>query len=225
MTNILCVADHVDPLVDSPNAKERFRHIDFVLGAGDLPMDYLGFISSMLNKPIYFVFGNHNLKKLELFKNPASAFRHGPSPEVYITNYYGSTYVGGKIVKTKEKILIAGMGGSILYNGGENQFTNFEMTWKLIRLIPRLLWNRLVHGRFLDIFLTHSPPRHLGDREDVCHRGFTAFRWFLKRFKPQYMIHGHIHLYNQNEPRKMQFHETEIINVYDHYVLQFEKRK
>ncbi|TFH04381.1 MAG: metallophosphoesterase, partial [Spirochaetales bacterium] len=58
---ILCVADHIDPLVYSAGIKNRFRDIDLVLGAGDLPMEYLGFISASLNKPIFFVFGNHHL--------------------------------------------------------------------------------------------------------------------------------------------------------------------
>ena len=44
---ILCVADHVDPLVYSINAKERFNDVDLVLSAGDIPMSYLGFIASV----------------------------------------------------------------------------------------------------------------------------------------------------------------------------------
>ncbi|NCN04336.1 MAG: metallophosphoesterase [Spirochaetales bacterium] len=219
---ILCVADHIDPLVYSPNAKQRFRDVDFVLGAGDLPMDYLGFISATLNKPIYFVFGNHNLRKLQLFKNPGNNLTEGAEGAGYLKNFYGSTYIGGKCVKAKGKLLIVGLGGSILYNGGENQFTDREMYWKIFRLIPRLVWNKIVHGRYLDIFLAHSPPRQLGDREDDCHRGFISFRWFLKTFRPRYMLHGHVHLYNPNEERHIHFHQTHIVNVYDHYVLELE---
>lgn len=219
---ILCVADHIDPLVYSPNAKDRFKDIDFVLSAGDLPMDYLGFISATLNKPIYFVFGNHNLKKLEQFRNPGSLMKDGPNLDVYTANYYGSTYVGGKCIRAKGNLLIAGLGGSILYNGGENQFTDLQMWMKVLKFIPKLLWNKLIHKRYLDIFLTHSPPRHLGDREDDCHRGFIAFRWFLKTFSPKYMIYGHIHLYSQNDPRLIEYQNTTLINVYDHYILNLE---
>jgi hypothetical protein len=34
---ILCVADNIDPLVYSSSIKSRFREVDLVLGAGDLP--------------------------------------------------------------------------------------------------------------------------------------------------------------------------------------------
>ena len=125
-------------------------------------------------------------------------------------------------MKKKTGLLIAGMGGSINYNKGENQYTDSQMYMKLFRLIPRLIWNKIVHGRYLDIFLTHSPPRGFNDREDLCHRGFKSFLWFLEKFKPRYMIHGHIHLYDRNDPREIQYKETRIINVYDYYVLNLE---
>jgi hypothetical protein len=217
---ILCVADHIDPLVYSLNAKERFRGVDLVLSAGDLNMSYLGFIASTLNRPVLFVFGNHNLKHLDLFRRSQSFMRDGMSNDYHTANFFGSTYVGDRVRRVKG-LLIAGLGGSIRYNDGRHQFTDFQMHLKCIRLIPSLLWNRLIYGRFLDILLTHSPPRDLGDRDDITHRGFEAFRWFLRLFKPRYLLHGHIHLYDQNECRKTRYHQTDIINVYDHYVLDF----
>ncbi|RKX70825.1 MAG: hypothetical protein DRP60_15395, partial [Spirochaetes bacterium] len=71
---ILSVADHVDPLVYSQNIKNRFREIDCVLGAGDLDISYYEYIVSCLNKPLYFVFGNHNLKNMNFFR---------PTPDSY----------------------------------------------------------------------------------------------------------------------------------------------
>ncbi|HKK47684.1 MAG TPA: metallophosphoesterase, partial [Alkalispirochaeta sp.] len=68
---ILCVADHIDPLVYSVTIKKRFADVDLVLSAGDLPMDYLGFIASSLNVTVGFVFGNHNLKELPTFYRSA----------------------------------------------------------------------------------------------------------------------------------------------------------
>ena len=53
---ILCVADHRSPLVYSTAIKDRFKDIDLVLGAGDLPMDYYGYIVSSLNKKLFFCF-------------------------------------------------------------------------------------------------------------------------------------------------------------------------
>ena len=62
---ILCISDQVDPLVYSPRMRERFKDVDLVLSAGDLPPEYLGFITSMLNKDLVFVMGNHDLGELE----------------------------------------------------------------------------------------------------------------------------------------------------------------
>lgn len=221
---ILCVADQRSPLVYSTGIKERFKDVDLVLGAGDLPMDYYGYIVSSLNKKLFFVFGNHNLKHYNriAMKNPSYSF----DPTLMQQHNFGSIFASGKVIREKKTgLIIAGMGGSIDYNHGENQYTDAQMYFKLFRLIPKLLLNRLLYGRYLDIFLTHSPPRNFNDREDPCHRGFKSFLWFLDRFKPRYMIHGHIHLYDRNEPREIQYKETRIINVFDYYVLEPEINK
>ncbi len=219
---ILCVSDHVDPLVYSPNVRERFGDVDLVLSAGDLPMEYLGFIASSLNKPVVFVFGNHNLKKLSLFRH--GHVWDGRKPEsTPFENYFGATYVGGKLRRIND-LLIAGLGGSMYYNGGENQFTEFQMTLKVLRMVPRLLLNRILYGRYLDVLLTHAAPRGIHDRPDPCHLGFRCFRWFMRTFKPRYLLHGHIHLYDQNAPRVTRYYRTDVINVYDHYLLQYEGR-
>lgn len=215
---ILCVADHIDPLVYSVNAKERFKDVHLILAAGDLSMNYLGFIASTLNRPVCFVFGNHNLKHLELFKRPQHFLRDGIKENFHTVNFFGSTYIGDKHHRHRG-LLIAGLGGSIRYNDGRNQFTDFQMFLKILKLVPGLLFNRIVHGRWLDILLTHSPPYQLNDRDDPCHRGFKVFRNFMRVFKPAYLLHGHVHLYDQNTERKIRYYQTQIINVYDHYVL------
>lgn len=220
---ILCVADHVDPLVHSTTAASRFTDIDLVLSAGDLPMEYLGFISATLNKRIFFVFGNHHLKHLDLFMRSASSM-DPLSPELkepQFRNYFGSTCIEGK-VRRFENLIIAGLGGSRRYNSGRHQFTEIQMRLRILRMIPRLLWNRLVHGRYLDILLTHAAPRGINDRPDPTHVGFQAFVKFVDRFKPAYLLHGHIHLYDLNAQRTSRRGRTEIINTYDHYILDFE---
>ncbi len=216
---ILCIADHVDPLVYSAAVKERFHDIDLVLSAGDLPMEYLGFLASSLNRHIGFVFGNHNLRELPTFLRGETSPLQALTLDAETRNYFGSTCLENRI-RNMEGLLIAGLGGSRRYNDGLHQFSEGEMRWRIARLIPRLLWNRIRYGRYLDILLTHAPPRHVQDREDVCHQGFMAFRWFISRFRPRYLIHGHIHLYDINEPRSTYFLNTEVINAYDHLVLE-----
>jgi Icc-related predicted phosphoesterase len=105
------------------------------------------------------------------------------------------------------------------YNRGDNQYTNFQMCCQILRLIPALLFNRLFRGRFLDVLLTHAAPRGIHDREDLCHRGFDAFLWFMRAFKPKYLIHGHIHLYDFSEVRATEYKKTRVINAYSHYII------
>ena len=218
---ILCVADHIDPLVYSAQAKERFNEIELVISAGDLPMEYLGFLASTFNMPVVFVFGNHNLEALHLFRKTKDPTRVG-GLTVNLGNYYGSTYAGDRSVQVRG-LLIMGLGGSIRYNNGPHQFTDRQMRWRIFRLLPRLLWNRLAHGRFLDILLTHAPPLGIHDKNDQTHRGFKPFLWFMRTFKPRYLLHGHIHLYDLNARRKTRYYRTEVINVYDHYVLEIDQ--
>ena len=74
---ILCISDQIDPLVYSSNIKERYKDIDFIISAGDLPMEYLDFIVSSLNKAVYFVFGNHNLNEYGLYHGPKENYERG----------------------------------------------------------------------------------------------------------------------------------------------------
>lgn len=64
---LLCVSDHIDPLIHSKSLRNNYRHIDIILSAGDLPFSYYDFIVSTLNKPLLFVFGNHHLKEIDFF--------------------------------------------------------------------------------------------------------------------------------------------------------------
>jgi Icc-related predicted phosphoesterase len=202
---ILCFSDQFDPLVYSVSIKERFGNIDLILSAGDLPMDYLDFIVSSLNKPLLFVFGNHHLEAF------AEQSGHG-------ANGHGATHVGCRTLR-EGGLIVAGLGGSMRYNRGGNQYTNFQMYCQILRLAPALLFNRLFRGRFLDVLLTHAAPRGIHDREDLCHQGFEAFLWFMRVFKPRYLIHGHIHLYDYSEVRSTEYKKTRVINAYSHYII------
>ena len=199
---ILCISDQIDPLVYSPSIKKRFSDIDLILCAGDLPLDYLDFIISSLNKPLFFVFGNHHVEKMA-----NNAFQG-----------CGCVHVGSKVHR-EEGLIVAGLGGSMRYNRGPNQFTERQMFFEMLKLVPRLVCNRLFHRRFLDILLTHAPPKGIHDKPDKCHWGFKAFLWFMKVFKPKYLVHGHIHLYDLSDVRRTRYMKTEVINAYSHYVI------
>lgn len=221
--NILSVADHVDPLVYSHNIKNRFGDIDCILGAGDLDISYYEYIISCLNKPLYFVFGNHNLKSLYFFRPTAESY---PSMDWQNKAYqgFGSVCVDGTVLRNKKNnLIIAGLGGSRKYNNGQHQFTEFQMYSRILRLVPRLFFNRVFRGRWLDILLTHATPAGIHDRDDPCHLGFRSFLWFMRKFKPKYLIHGHVHLYDINATRATKYGDTMVLNAYDHIVLDLER--
>jgi Icc-related predicted phosphoesterase len=215
---ILCVSDQIDPLVYSPNIKKRFSDIDLILSAGDLPLDYLDFIVSNLNKPLFFIFGNHHTNDLihytKIWNNLISikdinSFFYG----------CGAVHLGTK-VKKEGKLIIAGLGGCMCYNYGVNQYTDLQMLIEITKLIPRLVWNRIFYGRFLDILLTHAPPKGIHDRNDKCHWGFKSYLWFMKIFNPKYLVHGHIHLYDLSELRCTKWKNTTVINAYSHFIIE-----
>lgn len=231
---ILCVSDYVDPLIYNQNVKEAFSDIDLILCAGDLPMDYVDFIVTVFNKPTYFIFGNHNLKEFPYYHKEANAV---PSAKMMHemnnnTHAHGATYLGFKsfvdnrlmiedsATGKKRPLLIAGCSGTLKYNKGMCQYSDFQMKMKLLKLAPKLFLNKLKYGHYLDIFMTHASPRHIHDHEDPCHLGFECYNWFLQKFKPTYMVHGHIHLYDMREERVGNYYDTTVVNAYAHYVIE-----
>lgn len=243
---ILCVSDQIDPLIYSDCVKENFGDVDLVLCAGDLPMDYVDFIVTTLNKPTFFVFGNHDLKEYKYYHGEVTNTINGPQVDMSI-HTHGATYASMKSFVCKylqcdnknenvsatllmgspcvaklpaqgrgstSPLIIVGISGSIRYNNGLCQYTDMQMFFRLLFLVPRLLYNKLRYGKFLDIFLTHAAPRGIHDKNDPCHKGFWSFNWFLKKFKPRLMVHGHIHLYDIREERFGQYFDTMIVNAY-----------
>jgi uncharacterized protein len=214
---ILCISDQVDPLVYSPRVRERFKDIDFVLSAGDLPPEYLGFITSMLNLDLVYVAGNHDLSELEA----RGVYRWADDKGETIDTSTGAIDAGFRIIK-EGGLIILGLPGSILYNQGPNQYSEFRMSLKIAFLVPRLFLNKLLYGRAVDLVLTHASPQGIHDRDDPCHRGFRCFLWLMRVFKPRWLIHGHIHLYDLADVRISDYGPTKVINAFGHWILDTE---
>jgi Icc-related predicted phosphoesterase len=212
---ILCVSDQIDPLIYTSTIKQRYADVDVILSAGDLPMDYLDFIVSTLNKPMLFVFGNHHIEDYPYYK-PGHIYEIGEKE--YEIHSSGAIHADAH-VRHEAGLIIAGLGGSMRYNRGENQFSDFEMNIKMLKLIPALVFNRVFRGRFLDILLTHASPFGIHDRKDKCHLGVKCFLWFMRVFKPRYLVHGHIHLYDLSEVRTTKYFSTLVVNAYSHYLI------
>jgi Icc-related predicted phosphoesterase len=175
---------------------------------------------STLNKPLLFVFGNHNLRYMPLYTGHVDSFGRvrlgGQGHDGYSPT--GGTYIGSR-ARREKTLLVAGLGGSLWYNGGENQYKEYQVVLRILKLLPRLLYNRLRFGRYLDLLLTHAPPFGIHDQEDPCHRGFKTFLWFMRKFRPKFLVHGHTHLYSASAIRKTRYEQTTVVNAYDHVVL------
>jgi Icc-related predicted phosphoesterase len=208
---ILTISDKVDELLYSPAIKHLFADVDLVLGCGDLPHYYLEFIVTMLGGPLFYVVGNH-ANEIKHYYKPAHQWEY-PG---------GCENIDGRIVHYKG-LSIAGLEGSMRYNNNRHfQYTDREMAWKVRKLMPGLLLNKLFHGRYLDILISHAPPQGIHDKPDLCHQGFRALRTFIERFRPRYLIHGHVHVYSPSETTESVYHDTTVLNAYGYRTLEIE---
>ncbi|HEX9899264.1 MAG TPA: metallophosphoesterase [Candidatus Methylomirabilis sp.] len=210
LMKILALSDQMVDHLYNPSVKERFGDVDLVVGCGDLPSYYLEFIVSMLNAPLIHVPGNHD---------PTPPARNSAlDPHGCASNIDG-------LVIEERGLLIAGLGGSIRYRpDGVNQYTQGEMARRILAMTPRLLWNRIRYGRFLDILVTHAPPRGIHDAEDPAHVGFAPFNRLIARFRPRYLLHGHSHVYRRDAVTSTRVGQTTVVNVYPYRVVEIEPR-
>lgn len=206
---ILAVSDTVDKVIYSSHIKRKYADTDLVLGCGDLPYAYLEYITTMLTADVAYVYGNHD-------------GLHHKSDGTVVDRALGCILLEDRVVNFNG-LLVAGLGGSMRYNpGARNQYSESEMRSRIIRMVPQLIYNRTVNGRYLDILVTHSPVFGIHDEQDLPHRGFEALRWFLDKFKPRLMVHGHIHLYRKDTITETFYNETRILNVYPKRAITFD---
>lgn len=204
---ILLISDRVVEHIYSNSIVDRMGDIDFVISCGDLPAYYLEFIVTTLNKPLFYVRGNHDIDKIRTEDGDKSGF-----PE-------GCVNLDQKIVEYNN-IILMGLEGSMRYSGGNYQYTEFQMCRKINRLKPELYVNRVLKKRYVDILVTHAPPFKVHDGEDLCHRGFQCFNEFIKRFSPQYLVHGHIHIYGTDNNWQTTVNNTRVINAYGYRIIE-----
>ncbi len=204
---ILAVTDEVVDIIYSPLIQDRFGDVDVVLGCGDLPYSYMEYIVSMLNVPAYFVHGNHDCDE------HTSAGRLLTSPGGWVDLDARSAVI--------DDLILAGLEGSIRYRpNAPYQYNELQMMMKITLMLPSLLRNRLQYGRYVDMLIAHSPPFGINDGTDRAHRGFKSFLWFMERFRPTYLLHGHKHLYGL-EKGQGEYQDTSVVNVFPYQTLEW----
>ena len=200
----------MDQAANGPGARERFGEIDLVIGCGDLPYDYLDRVTTALGAPLYAVHGNHDVPPER-------------SDDPHVPVWWENIDLNGRVVDASG-LLLGGLGGSPQYSFGPYQYSESDVWLQILRMAPRLLGNRVRHGRAIDILVTHAPPRGIHDRPDRAHRGFRAVRWFLRIFRPRYHLHGHVHLYDRRTVGSTVFGDTTVLNAYGARELQIDVR-
>ena len=194
---ILLLADIADKALWDYLDRSLLEDIGLVLACGDLPAEYLSFLTCFTHAPILYVHGNHD-----------SGYEKKP-PE-------GCVCVEDTIY-TVNGLRILGLGGSMKYRHAPHMYNEREMAlraWKLG-------W-KLFRNKGFDILLTHAPARGVGDQDDLPHRGFETFKRLMDRYHPRYMVHGHVHpqYAAMDFKRERKYGETTVVNAYKRYVIE-----
>jgi len=186
---ILSVSDFIDSSLTRKVEEKILEPVDLIISCGDLPPEYLSFLRNRLDKPLFYVKGNHDIRYT----------LHNPK---------GCSNIHAQVLLFNS-VKILGLEGSMWYNGGVNQYTNVEM-----KKIIWGLWFSIWRKGGVDIVVTHAPPRHVHDAEDLCHMGFESFNRLMDKRKPEFLIHGHMHKpFNTHEERITRVGQTKVINT------------
>ncbi|MDO4972618.1 MAG: metallophosphoesterase family protein [Eubacteriales bacterium] len=192
---ILAVADVESKYFFEYYTPGKLKDYDLIIACGDLRVSYLEFLVTMARCPLLYVHGNHD-----------DRFPREPEGCVCIDD----------CLYEYQGLRILGLGGSYRYGQGSYMYTERQMRRRIRRLRFRL-WRK----KGFDILVTHAPARGINDFDTLSHRGFECFVELLDRYKPRLFLHGHIHRnYGAEIPRRTQRGETEIVNAYEHTVVE-----
>ena len=193
---ILTVSDEECPALWDYYVPGRLAGYDLIISCGDLKADYLSFLVTMAKCPVLYVHGNHDIG-------------YAKYPPL------GCDCIDDKLI-VYNGLRILGLGGCRRYHPGAHQYSEKEMR-RRIRKLRFALWR----AKGVDIVVTHAPIRGVGDAEDNAHRGFEALKELLDKYKPEYLLHGHVHLtYGQDKTRIRQYGETKVINTSERFELE-----
>lgn len=171
---ILAVADEVDHSLDSAATRDALGRIDLIVGCGDLPVDYLRFVTDAFDVPLAYVRGNHDVGGAWATREATE--RHLPEPLADGRPWTdgGLTVVGFSGIPRR--------GGSGLQVGSIPRWNAVFGAW--LRLASR--------GPDRPVLcVSHVAPRGINDGPDRFHRGSRALRWLADRIGPPLWLHGH----------------------------------
>jgi Icc-related predicted phosphoesterase len=203
---VLAISDQEVPRIYSLAASGQFKDVDMLIGCGDLPYTYLEYLVTVMHVPLYYVPGNHDPRY-----DPHSA----------LTYAEGGTNLDMRVA-FENGLLLAGLGGSVRYRpDGVNQYNQSQAYRRAIRLLLTVWFNRLRHGRGLDILITHSPPFEIHDDDTPAHQGLKALNLLIRTARPRYHLHGHTHFYRQNLADSVTYIDrTIVMNIFPYKLIE-----
>jgi Icc-related predicted phosphoesterase len=154
--------------------------------------------------PLFYVRGNHDTGYTE--RPPGGENLHRR-----VIEYNGLTF--------------AGLEGSMRYNKNPIQYTDNEMRWFVVQMGIQLGLRRAQHGYGLDVFVTHNPAKGIHDQPDRPHHGFGAFLKFMEWYRPRYMLHGHVHTYDNRVQTETRYLDTCVMNINPVTLLEIDPQK
>jgi len=204
---ILAVSDQVVDRIYELVPQGHFNGTHMILACGDLPYEYLEYLVTLMNVPVYYIPGNHD-----------------PAYDARVAAAHAAGCINLDLRTARERgILLAGFGGSIRYRpGAVNQYSQSEAFLRAATLMPQILRNRLRFGRALDILITHSPPFGIHDDDSSAHRGLKAINWLIQVARPRFSLHGHMHDLRRNlRPGTTRLSGTAVMNVFPNRTVEF----
>jgi uncharacterized protein len=70
---------------------------------------------------------------------------------------------------------------------------------------------------YVDVFLSHCPPRGVNDLEEIAHQGFDALRSYLDTHSPKYWMHGHT--YPTEDSLITKYRDTKVEYVFGYKII------
>ena len=198
MARVLAIADEVSEALYGSRLARLAPEL--VIACGDLPFDYLEYVVTMTNVPLLFVPGNHD-PDLSRPARRAHSQRARTRTLTFQAEWEdpelgprGCVNLDGRVVRAVG-LTVAGLGGSLRYRPGPNQYTQAQMHRRAMALDLR---RRCSPGRQrVDILVSHAAPFGAGDADDVAHAGVKALNMLVQRWSPKLLIHGHVHPYGR----------------------------
>jgi uncharacterized protein len=200
---LLAISDEVVPWIYSQTLLDRCRDVDLVISCGDLPIGYLDFVVSTLNKPCFYVRGNHD--HFEINDHDTTEKR---APDGWTNLDLRVEKLGG--------VRLAGLEGCLMYRPrAEGQYSQRAQWLRAWQLAARMIFGAP------QIFVAHAPPFGIHNGPDLAHTGFHTFNWIIQTFKPKLFLHGHQHRnYDPTQIGETVVEGTLVVNVHPYRLLE-----